>query len=244
MQRAVLTVAGEQAGATSVNGSVVLAVAGEALERDGARRVFDEPDVADLARAPRCSAGRRRSRSPRRPAPTRAAQGGTRSKPRAAGPSASRLADARVAQEQFVPGAQHPAQREARRVGEARAAQTIEVSASSPVISGVSVRNSSSTSPSARKPWKSVGPPSLSSARMPRARRSASAAAGVHSSSRTTSTGAATGGGSPASREPVDDHGLVGGREQAGLPRDVEAARDQHRGRRRAGAPLGATSRP
>ena len=97
-----------------------------------------------------------------------------------------------------TPRARPRAARARRRSG-SRPPSTMFGSSASPVMSGVMVRKSSSTIPAAHSAPCIVGPPSESSARTPRARRSASISVSPGTSRRTTSTGAGTSGGSPAS---------------------------------------------
>ena len=127
---------------------------------------------------------------------------------------------------------------------------TMRSCSSSPVRSGEMVRKSSSTTPAASSERLSVGPPSHSSARTPRARRSAMRRRGgglVEADDLDRRRDLRR---HVAGRARVQQHGLVLGREQLGVPREVEArARSAPRaacprGRPPAAAPRGRGGRP
>ena len=108
---------------------------------------------------------------------------------------------------------------------------TIRSASAVPASCGASVRNSSSTSPSASSARLSVGPPSHSRARTPRARRVGERGGRRQLGQPDELQRRGDGGRLGRVRAGEHDHRLVGGGEQPGVPRQVERARDQHGGR-------------
>ena len=140
-----------------------------------------------------------------------------------------------VAQVEIAVGGGDRAQRRA-----ARSAPSATIGGpSSPLTTGESVRNSSSSSPASSSARLTSDRPRTAAAR-PRAPRRSASTARQRRSSGTTST---VGGDRPAARRlraRVDEHALAGRREQPGLPRQLERARDEHRRARQRAVALGA----